>query len=71
MSGCPRTPSSVITSPQDWLATFERRMPAYRDRWENELGNYLPGNVPSFRDIERRIRRTLGSLLEAARERQS
>jgi uncharacterized protein len=59
------------TSPQDWLVTFERRMPAYRDRWENELGNYLPGSVPSFRDIERRIRRTLGSLLEAARERQS
>jgi Nucleotidyl transferase AbiEii toxin, Type IV TA system len=36
------------TSPQDWLATFERRMPAYRDRWENELGNYLPGMSRHF-----------------------
>ena len=46
-------------------------MPAYRDRRENELGDYLPGDVPSFRYIERRIRRVLGSLLEAARELQS
>lgn len=29
------------TSPREWAATFERRMVAYRDRSEGELGDYL------------------------------
>jgi uncharacterized protein len=55
------------TRPQKWSATFERRMAAYRDRWDGELGDYLPGEVPSFADIERRSRRYLAPLLDAAR----
>jgi len=55
------------TSPREWSATFERRMTAYRARWDGELGDYLPGDVPAFVDIERRSRRRLAPLLEAAR----
>jgi hypothetical protein len=55
------------TSPTDWSATFERRIAAYRDRWEGELGDYLPGSVPEFGDVERRSRRCLAPLLDAAR----
>ncbi len=55
------------TSPREWSATFERRMAGYRDRWDEELGDYLPGEVPAFADIERRSRRCLAPLLDAAR----
>jgi hypothetical protein len=55
------------TSPREWSATFERRMAGYRDRWDGELGDYLPGEVPAFADIERRSRRYLAPLLDAAR----
>lgn len=55
------------TPPREWFATFERRIDAYRDRWGRELGDYLPGDVPPFADIERRSRRCLAPLLNAAR----
>jgi hypothetical protein len=55
------------TSPHVWSATFERRMVAYRDRWDEELSDYLPGGVPAFGDVERRSRRHLAPLLDAAR----
>jgi predicted nucleotidyltransferase component of viral defense system len=55
------------TPPRKWSATFERRMGAYRDRWDGELGDYLSGEVPAFTDIERRSRRYLAPLLDAAR----
>jgi uncharacterized protein len=54
------------TPPREWSATFERRMVAYRGRWDGELGDYLPGDVPAFTDIERRSRRCLAPLLDAA-----
>ena len=55
------------TSPRAWSATFERRMVAHRIRWDEELGDYLPGEIPAFGDVERRSRRYLTPLLEAAR----
>jgi hypothetical protein len=55
------------TSPREWSATFERRMAAYRSRWDEELGDYLPGGIPAFGDVERRSRRCLAPLLDAAR----
>jgi predicted nucleotidyltransferase component of viral defense system len=55
------------TPPPEWSAMFERRMAAYRERWDGELGDYLPGDVPPFIDIERRSRRYLAPLLDAAR----
>lgn len=54
------------TSPTEWSATFERRISAYRDRWDGELADYLPTGIPSFGDIERRTRRYLAPLLDAA-----
>lgn len=56
------------TLPRDWSAMFERRLAAYRDRWDGELSDYLPGDVPQFDDIERRTRRHLVPLLYAARQ---
>lgn len=56
------------TPPWEWSATFERHLAAYRDRWDGELGDYLPGNLPHFNDIERRTRRLLAPLLDAARQ---
>ena len=55
------------TSPREWSPTFERRMVAYRNRWDEELGDYLPGGIPAFGDVERRSRRYLAPLLDAAR----
>jgi hypothetical protein len=42
-------------------------MVAYRDRWDAELGDYVPGEIPAFEDVERRSRRHLAPLLDAAR----
>lgn len=56
------------TPPREWSAMFERRLAAYRDRWDGELGDYLPGDLPHFDDIERRTRRHLAPLLDAARQ---
>ena len=36
------------TPPREWSATFERRMTAYRDRWDEELADYLSIDVPAF-----------------------
>ncbi len=53
------------TPPRQWAAIFERRLAAYRDRWDKELGDYL-SSVPSFGDVERRSRRHLGPVITAA-----
>ena len=54
------------TAPREWAAAFDRRMGAYRDRWSQELGDYLT-DIPAFGDIERRSRRHLAGVLAAAR----
>ena len=53
------------TPPREWATVFDRRLAAYRDRWDQELGDYL-SNVPGFGDVERRSRRRLGSVIAAA-----
>jgi predicted nucleotidyltransferase component of viral defense system len=55
------------TPPQEWALTFERRMTAYRHRWDEELGDYLSVDIPMFGDVERRSRRHLAPALAAAR----
>jgi hypothetical protein len=54
------------TPPREWAATFDRRLAAYRDRWGQELGDYL-SRVPGFGDVERWSRRHLGPVIAAAR----
>ena len=56
------------TPPAKWFATFERRMDAYRDRWESELSDYISVDLPTFGDVERRSRRHLAPVLAAARD---
>lgn len=55
------------TAPREWAVAFERRLDAYRDRWDEELGDYLAPAIPAFGEIERRCRRHLTSVLAAAR----
>ena len=55
------------TPPREWASTFERRMASYRERWIDELAQYLTQDVPTFADIERRIRRHLAPVLAASR----
>jgi hypothetical protein len=54
------------TSPGEWSTTFERRMAACRIRWDEELGEYIQGGMPLFRNVERQNRRYLAPLLDAA-----
>ena len=56
------------TSPREWSLTFERRMVRYKDLWVNELSDYLTGDVPRFRDVDRRVRSHLSDVLAAAVE---
>ena len=53
--------------PREWAATFNRRVIAYRSRWERELGDYLALGAPPFEEIERRTRRGPAPALVAAR----
>jgi predicted nucleotidyltransferase component of viral defense system len=53
------------TPPSEWFTAFERRIAAYRDRWNDELGDYLP-DIPPFDGIERRCRRSLLPVITAA-----
>jgi predicted nucleotidyltransferase component of viral defense system len=53
------------TPPREWATAFNRRMGAYRDRWDQELGDYL-SIVPGFSDVERRCRRHLAPVIAAA-----
>jgi hypothetical protein len=53
------------TPPKKWADTFERRLGAYRGRWDQELGDYLR-SVPGFNDVERQSRRQLAPVISAA-----
>lgn len=53
------------TPPREWATVFDRRLAAYRDRWDQELGDYL-SSVPGFGDVERHSRRHLGPVIAAA-----
>ncbi len=54
------------TPPKKWAASFERRLDAYKEQWDGELSDYLPGEIPSFRDIERRSRKLLRPVIVEA-----
>jgi len=54
------------TPPREWAAALTRRLDAYRQRWEGELGDYIPGEIPSFGAIERRVKRRLSPVVAAA-----
>ncbi|MGO9903551.1 MAG: nucleotidyl transferase AbiEii/AbiGii toxin family protein [Solirubrobacteraceae bacterium] len=56
------------TPPREWSLTFERRMALYKERWLDELSDYLTTEVPPFRDVDRRARSHLSDVLAAARE---
>jgi predicted nucleotidyltransferase component of viral defense system len=53
------------TPPRQWAARFELRLATYRQRWEEELGDYLR-DVPAFAEAERQTRRWLRPVLAAA-----
>lgn len=54
------------TPPREWADAFGRRLRGYRDRWEQELSDYL-SNAPGLDEVERRCRRQLGPVIAAAR----
>ena len=53
------------TPPRQWATRFELRLATYRQRWEQELGDYLR-DVPAFAEVERQTRRWLRPVLAAA-----
>jgi predicted nucleotidyltransferase component of viral defense system len=55
------------TPPREWADTFARRLDAYKQRWDGELRDYIPGEIPSFGNVERRIKRQLGQVFAAAK----
>lgn len=48
------------TPPREWAGAFAQRLGTYKRRWDGELRDYIPGEIPSFGSIERRIKRKLG-----------
>jgi predicted nucleotidyltransferase component of viral defense system len=54
------------TPPREWAATFARRLDSYKRQWNGELRDYIPGEIPSFGSIDRRIKRHLGPVFAAA-----
>lgn len=42
---------------------FEKRMPRWKDRWETEMIEHVPGEPPPFNAVERGVRRALRSRL--------
>ena len=51
--------------PDVFAARFKERIDQYRQRWETELREHLPGDVPHFGDVVRGVSRALrkGNLL--------
>lgn len=56
------------TPPKKWAASFEQRLDAYKDRWVEELSDYVPLEIPSFQDVERRSRKRLRRVIAEARK---
>ena len=54
------------TSPREWAEVFARRLVSYKRLWDGELRDYIPGEISSFGNIERRVKRQLGSVFAAA-----
>jgi predicted nucleotidyltransferase component of viral defense system len=45
--------------PKSFAERYGERIGQYRKRWERELGEHLPGDLPHFNDVERRVARHL------------
>jgi len=45
--------------PDAFAARYRERIEQYRKRWEVELREHVPGEVPHFSDVERRVTRHL------------
>jgi predicted nucleotidyltransferase component of viral defense system len=47
--------------PGAFAARYRERIDQYRKRWEAELREHVPGEIPRFGDVERRVTRHLRS----------
>ena len=45
--------------PNVFAARYSERLDQYRQRWEGELGEHIPGEIPHFDNLERRVSRQL------------
>jgi predicted nucleotidyltransferase component of viral defense system len=45
--------------PESFSERYGKRIGQYRKRWARELGEHLPGDLPHFSDVERRVARHL------------
>ena len=54
------------TPPQEWANAFSRRLDTYKRLWDKELRDFIPGDIPLFGGIERRIKRRLDPVCAAA-----
>lgn len=45
--------------PNVFAARYAERLDQYRDRWEGELGEHVPGEIPRFDNLARRVSRQL------------
>lgn len=46
-------------NPDTFAARYTKRLKQYKERWVTELGEHVPGDLPHFRDVERRVSRQL------------
>lgn len=45
--------------PDSFADRYRKRIKEYQKRWETELGEHVPGDLPHFNEVERRIARHL------------
>ena len=45
--------------PDTFAARYRERIDQYRKRWEVELREHVPGEIPHFGNVERRVTRHL------------
>lgn len=45
--------------PHTFSSRYTARIEQYRERWEAELREHVPGRVPHFREVERQVTRVL------------
>jgi predicted nucleotidyltransferase component of viral defense system len=45
--------------PDSFVDRYRERIREYKKRWEKELGEHVPGDLPHFNDVERRLARHL------------
>ena len=46
-------------NPETFAARYRERVDQYRKRWEDELREHVPGEIPHFGEVERRVTRHL------------